>query len=92
MDTTPRRVAGRLLVAAVGLGLVALAVGALPEAGLIAGARAAVVRYGAVWIALSGVVLLGLGLVWRQSPPRRRSAPEPEARPRLTLVTSEPRA
>ncbi|MFC6044329.1 signal peptidase I [Nocardioides hankookensis] len=52
--------------------------------------RATVVRYGAIWVALAGVVLLGLSLIWRQDPPRhRRQAPAPAPRPRLTLVTSE---
>lgn len=63
----------------------------VPEVGhVVQAVRATVVRYGAVWVALGGVVLLGLSLIWRQDPPRHR-APAPAARPRLTLVTSEPR-
>jgi signal peptidase len=63
----------------------------VPKAGhVVQAVRATVVRYGAVWVALGGVVLLGLSLIWRQDPPRHR-APAPAARPRLTLVTSEPR-
>jgi signal peptidase len=63
----------------------------VPKVGhVVQAVRATVVRYGAVWVALGGVVLLGLSLIWRQDPPRHR-APAPDARPRLTLVTSEPR-
>jgi len=63
----------------------------VPKVGhVVQAVRATVVRYGAVWIALGGVVLLGLSLIWQQAPPRHR-APAPAARPRLTLVTSEPR-
>jgi signal peptidase len=63
----------------------------VPELGQVVQAvRATVVRYGAVWVALGGVVLLGLSLIWRQDAPRHR-APASAARPRLTLVTTEPR-
>lgn len=63
----------------------------VPEVGhVVQAVRATAVRYGAVWVALGGVVLLGLSLIWRQDAPRHR-APAPAARPRLTLVTSEPR-
>src|SRR3954466_5940126 len=94
MDTTtPPSVATRLLVVAAGIGLVALVVAALPADTAVTVARAVVVRYGAFWVALSGVVLLGLYLVRRQGPPPRRDPqPKPGTRPRLTLVTSEPRA
>jgi signal peptidase I len=63
----------------------------VPEVGhAVQAVRATVVRYGAVWVALGGVVLLGLSLIWRQDAPRHR-APAAAARPRLTPVTSEPR-
>ncbi|GAA4740014.1 hypothetical protein GCM10023350_25560 [Nocardioides endophyticus] len=63
----------------------------VPKVGhVVQAVRATVVRYGAVWVALGGVVLLGLSLIWRQDPLRHR-APAPDARPRLTLITSEPR-
>ena len=63
----------------------------VPELGhVVQAVRATVVRYGAFWVALGGVVLLGLSLIWRQDVPRH-SAPAPAARPRLTLVTTEPR-
>lgn len=63
----------------------------VPEIGhVIQAVRATVVRYGAFWVALGGVVLLGLSLIWRQDAPRHR-APAPAARTRLTLVTTEPR-
>lgn len=63
----------------------------VPQAGhVVQAVRATAVRYGAVWVALGGVVLLGLSLIWRQQPPRHRREAAP-ARPRLTLVTSEPR-
>jgi hypothetical protein len=55
-----------------------------------AGAVDGVRTYGAIWVALGGVVLLGLSLIWRRDAPRHR-VPAPAARPRLTLVTSEPR-
>jgi signal peptidase len=62
----------------------------VPEAGhVVQAVRATVVRYGAIWVALAGVVLLGLSLIWRQDSPRHRAA-APTPRPRLTLVTSEP--
>lgn len=56
--------------------------------------RATVVRYGAVWVALGGVVLLGLVLIWRQPPPRqtRVDAPAHAAERRLMLVTTESRS
>lgn len=63
----------------------------VPELGhVVQAVRATVVRYGTTWIALAGVVLLGLSLIWRKDPPAR--APKHAARPRLTLVTSEHRA
>jgi signal peptidase I len=52
--------------------------------------RATVVRYGAIWVALAGVVLLGLTLIWRPTPRRTATTTEPGAR-RLTLVSSEHR-
>jgi signal peptidase I len=66
----------------------------VPELGhVVQAVRATVVRYGAVWIALAGIVLLGLSLVWRSNPPGRdRGAKHLSTRPRLTLVTSEHRA
>ena len=64
----------------------------VPKAGhVVRAVRSSVVRYGAVWVALGGVVLLGLSLIWGQQPPRHRRE-APAARPRLTLVTSEPSA
>lgn len=55
-------------------------------------ARTLVLRYGATWVALSGVVLLGLSLVGR---PGRTSAGQPApapvetGRPQLRLVVTE---
>ena len=41
----------------------------VPEVGhVVQVVRATVVRYGATWVALAGVVLLGLGLIWRKQP------------------------
>ncbi|MFC7493200.1 MULTISPECIES: signal peptidase I [unclassified Nocardioides] len=55
--------------------------------------RGTVVRYGAFWVALGGVVLLGLNLVWRQPAHRAgaRSAGPEDGDRRLTLVESEQR-
>lgn len=86
----------RLLAITLTVGLMALYVYGVPEAGQVASAFDAVIaRYGAVWIALGGVFLLGLSLVWRQDSGRRRApraatTPAPATRPRLTLVSSEP--
>lgn len=74
------RRAGRLAAGAL---LLALGIGA---AGLLGDpvelGRAIVLRYGALWVALGGVVLLGLALVRRPRPRRRRP---------LTLVRTEGR-
>ncbi|MDF1605016.1 signal peptidase I [Nocardioides sp. YIM 152315] len=53
--------------------------------------RATVVRYGAMWVALAGVVLLGLTLVWRQPAPRRAATGSGGTGRGLTLVVPESR-
>ena len=77
----------------------------VPELGhLVTVAKAATARYGAMWVALIGIVALALSLVWRRQP-AGPTGPAPRVgvvervgrveqvarsqRPRLTLITSE---
>lgn len=94
------RVPHAVLVAAVGAVAAGLVL-ALPlllgqriwaDGSLVDVARDVVHRYGATWVALGGVVLLGVRLVGRParaSSGRAAPAPVPPGRPHLRLVVSE---